>query len=342
MASNDSLIYSNGTIYSIKTDALRYTWAGYFLFVLASSLIGDTTILIAAIKYRAFNLHRVIVVIIKHIAFCDLMVSIMHVFPRVASLISNKWLFGKHLCYLTNLARYYFNCTGVLLICNMTCSKLLLLKYPIRLGSVSVKKAHISCMSCWLAALAFPVSGLIAITLDNPEIYFSFRTYHCNYVITGIWDWLRPFLAITFVFIPSCLVVASTIYLLIIAKNFARRGRESLKWEGIVTTVLTATVYCISCLPYIVWAVGQSIVSEDDPANNFFHMAFFRIAVSFLSLNTMSNFYIYSLSVQSFRDFIRGRMQRPYEIFSSIGRSVSMSTIAASASNGKGQSVQGF
>ena len=54
---------SNKTIYGI--DAARYTWAGYFLFVIISSLIGDTTILIASIRYKAFKLHKVTVTIIQ-------------------------------------------------------------------------------------------------------------------------------------------------------------------------------------------------------------------------------------------------------------------------------------
>ena len=56
--------YSNETLYGIKSDTVRYTWAGYFIFIFTSSLLGNTTILIASIKYRVFKLHRVFIVII--------------------------------------------------------------------------------------------------------------------------------------------------------------------------------------------------------------------------------------------------------------------------------------
>ena len=79
MTTVHQLDYHNKTIYAIKNDASRYAWAGYFLFVLISSLVGDTTILIASLKYRAINLHKVIVVTIQHIALCDLMVTIVAV-----------------------------------------------------------------------------------------------------------------------------------------------------------------------------------------------------------------------------------------------------------------------
>ena len=325
--------YSNKTIYGIKSDAARYTWAGYYLFILISSLVGDTIILIASLKYRAFNLHKVIIVIIQHIALCDLMVTIMAVVPTIVFLISNEWMFGDFLCYLSTYTRYYCYLTSILLICNMTTSKLLLLKYPFRCETISVTKAHTSGGACWLAALILPATTLIVTGLDGHwDIYFSYGNYICEYgFMSETWGWLRPLLTVLVIFTPNCLVVATTVYLLVIAKHVARRGRESLKWQGIMTTVLTATVYCISVLPFAVYNFAESIVTVDDESTSFFHTSFYRIAVSFPYLNTISNFYIYSLSVHSFRDFLWSRIQQTYRIFNSI---------ATLPSNGEGIAFQ--
>ena len=312
--------YSNKTLFSIKNDAARYAWAGYLLLVLISSLVGDTTILIASLKYRVFNLHKVIVVTIQHIAFCDQMVTVTGVVPNFVSLLSNGWMFGNYLCYQTTYSLYYFPAANMFLICNMTISKLIILKYPFRYRAASVKKAHMICGSCWVAALIIPVTGL----LDDEDIYFSYLNYRCDYGSTSnIWDWLGPLLVVVFLFAPNCLVVATTVHLLIIAKQVARRGRESLKWQGIMTTVLTASVYCISILPFIVYGVGKNVVKVDDESSSFFHTSFGRITFSFTLLNTISNFYIYSLSVKSFRQFIFSRIQLAYQIFISIGTAAS-------------------
>ena len=310
--------FSNKTLFSIKSDAERYAWAAYHLFVIISSLVGDTTILIASLKYRAIKLHKVIVVIIQHIALCDLLVT-LSVVPSFVSIISDEWVLGNFLRYLTTYTRNYSYTVSMLLICTMTTSKLLLLKYPLRLGTVSVKKAHMICGACWLAALIIPVTFL----LDNKDIYFSYITYGWDHGSTSNkWNWLEPLLTVVLMFTPNCLVVATTVYLLIIAKQVARRGRESLKWQGIMTTVLTATVYCISVLPYFVFGVGKYVVTVDDKSSSSFKTSLDRIAFSFLYLNTISNFYIYSLSVQSFRDFIFSRIQLAYQALTSIGPAV--------------------
>ena len=88
--------FSNHTLYGIYSDAVRYLWAGYFVFVLLSSLIGDTTILIASIKYRAFKLHKVVVVIIQHIAVCDLLVLSTTMTFRTISLFCRQMGTWRH------------------------------------------------------------------------------------------------------------------------------------------------------------------------------------------------------------------------------------------------------
>ena len=324
--------YSNKTAYGIKSDAIRYTWAGYYLFVIASSLIGDTTILIASIKYKAFNLHRVSVVVIQHIAVCDLIVSATDILPEMVSVISEKWVLGNFFCYLLSYARYYSNMTSVLLICAMTTSKLLLLKHPLKFGTTTSKKAHLICVACWLVALIPPMT-LLLVDEDLDGVIFSYNSYKC-WLHNGnsrIWHYLGPFMAVLFAFIPTCLIVSTTLCLLIEARKIVSRSRflhaviactpaekelqrgsrnrESLKWQGIVTTVLTATVFSLSSVPYTAYLVGSSIVSVDDKSKSSFYTTFFKVALSLTCLNIISNFYIYSLTLTSFRAFIRSKMQ---------------------------------
>ena len=315
---------SNKTAYGIESNALRYIWAGYYLFVIASSLIGDTTILIASIKYKAFKLHRVIVVIIQHIAFCDLMVSVTYVLPNIVSVTSDKWVLGNFFCYFCSYAKYYSNVTSVYLICAMTTSKLLLLKFPFRFGTTTSKKAHLICVVCWLAAFILPVTLL----LENNDVSFSYRGYLCNYVTSSeIWHYLKPIIAVLILFIPTCLVVSTTICLLIEARKIVSRSRESLKWQGIMTTVLTATVFCLSLLPYVAYYVWASFVSVNDKSKSSLYTTFYRVAISLLSLNTISNFYIYCLTVSSFRAFIWSTMQLSYQYITNVGTSASHGNI---------------
>ena len=297
--------FSDQTLFGIKSDAERYCWAGFFIFVALSSLIGDTTILIASIKYRAFNLHKCIVIIIQHIAICDLMVIITYVIPKTIALIADKWIIGDFLC--SNLPYAAFICypTGPLLLCTMTSTKLLMIKYPLRARTWSSYKAHFICTTAWLTASIVP---LLFTLVDNNDTSLDFRSYDRGYNFSSN-IWLFPLLSTVYLVIPNCIVLFTTVNLFIIARKIARRGRGNLKWEGIITIVLTASVYCIFVLPYAIYRIAdQNIKSLHDP-QGFFQNVYFKIASSVLFLNTISNFYIYCLTVSSFREFLWPRIK---------------------------------
>ena len=312
---------SNGTIYGIQSSAVRNAWAGYFLFVVASSFIGDTVILVASIKYKAFKLHRIIIVIIQHIALCDLMLSVTVILPRLVSLFAGEWVFGDILCYLNCHSTCYFNSASALLISAMTTSKLILLLYPLRIGTTTSKRAHLLCTACWLAASPINISNLF---INRRDVLFSYRRYTCDFAFSSdIWLWLQPLIALFILFVPPCVVIITTVWLLTIAWKVVGRGQGSLKWQGIMATAITAICYCISILPTAVYRLGMPIMKVEDKSKSIFHNQFYRVAVTILTLNTISNFYIYSLTVSSFREFVLSRMQICYQFFTEIGTSTS-------------------
>ena len=295
---------SNKTEFGIHSDALRYSWAAYNIFILLSSLIGDTAILVASIKYRVFNeFHRYITVIINHIAVCDLMVSIVSVFPRVVSLIADGWVFGDAMRYITAYGIYYFNMVSLLLILAMTTSKLLLLKFPVRTRLLSAQKGHIFCAAMWVVPTIILV---VVILVDRKKVFFDHRTYECRVDFSAqVWRWLKPLLVGLFALIPNILVIITTVYLLMIARGSAQRGGDSLRWQGIITTILVAVVYCISILPYTIYTfIGYSGAGFADDPHSLFRTHYNRVVKSFLYINTISNFYIYIVTVSSFREFL--------------------------------------
>ena len=299
--------FDNKTLYGIQSETGRYIWSGYFILVITSSLIGDSIILIASIKYRAFKLHKTMIVIIQHIAVSDLIGSIVYLTPRVSAMIADGWALGDTLCYINPYTMYIANSSSALLICAMTSTKLYILKFPLRSGTVSPSKtAHCICSVAWIMSPSF---SLLNFLIDRSDIYFDYRNYVCDFrnLSSDIWTWLTPVLTVFFLILPNCLVIGTTICVLVLAKRVADRGSKSLKWQGILTTVLTAAVYCISVLPYAIYRIGDYFITVPDKSRSFFHTYFYELASSFYSLNTMSNFYIYSLTVTSFREFLKSK-----------------------------------
>ena len=302
----------NNTLDKISNDGLRYTWASYLIFIILSSFIGDSIILIASIKYKAFQLHKIMVVIIQHIAACDIMVSIFST-PRIVALIANDWILGKPMCDWIAYGYYYFMSASCCLVTIMTTSKLLLLKYPLQANTFTYRQAHIGCAIVWAFAMIVPVTISLAGFLGQFQISkLSFVVYTCDFDITdSTWKLMKPACALfsaVFTIVPNVVVIVTTALLIKEAISISRRShvRTSLKWQGISTTVLVAIVYGISVFPYGIYRLLESSVSYHQ--GSAFHKEFLRFTKSTLCLNTISNFYIYSLTVSSFREFLHRKL----------------------------------
>ena len=302
---NEVYEYSK-TSYALKSPSLRYIWAGYFLFIITSSFIGDTTILVASIRYRAIELHKALVIIIQHAAVCDLMVAVVICIPAASSLISGRQFFGDAFCRVTCFINYHVHTTSTFLICAMVICKLMIIKFPFRSRLMTRRRSHLICAFCWTTPILFLLPGLI---IDVNDVHFSYRGYTCTYGRSAeIWRLFSPLTTLIFQVLPTSLVLFMTIHLVILAKKVAARARQGLKWQGVITIILTASVYCLSILPISIHYLGNSAMPKEGTEDSFFHTTFYRIAFSCVFLNTISNFYIYSLTVPSFRRFLISRM----------------------------------
>ena len=161
--------YSDRALFGNHSDAGRYIWILFTAFALLSSLIGDSTILIAAVKYKAFKLNRLIVVIIQHIAVADLMVAITFLFPKLISQITGGWAFGDLQCNISPYFTYYTVGLGIQLIAAMTTSKVFILQFPFRSVTFSRRRAHVVCAVLWVWAATVPFSFLV-VQIPSPPL----------------------------------------------------------------------------------------------------------------------------------------------------------------------------
>ena len=297
--------YTNKTTYGIKSDVVKYTWEVFLTFVAISSLIGDTTILVASIKYKAIKLQKTLVVIIQNIAVCDLMVVFMDVIPKIISIFADEWTFGSLACEVFTYARMLFLFASIILICAMTTSKMLHLKYPFRSVRISAKTAHVACLTCWTVAALLPILYKL---FSGGIIYFSYRSYQCDLSLRV--HFLKAISFVLFLLGSTCLVVATTTYILVIAIKTARRVRGDLKWQGTVATLLTAFFYILSVAPQVIYRVLEYIYRSEDKRNTYLFIHFYRVVVTFPFINTISNFYIYCLTITSFREFVFSAISR--------------------------------
>ena len=313
MTPSSLAVFSNGTNYGIKSDGLRYIWTAYHICVMVSSLVGNSIVLLATIKYNALKLHKLIVSIIQHIAVCDLILSVTAVLPKVLALLADGWIFGNVLCHVMAYSMYYFNAVALLLICTLSTSKLLILKFPVRFRTLMTGAGHKICTGIWVTVLTIN-TPLMVLSAINGEIIFDYRVYACKYGwYAEFWKWLRPAMVVLIIAVPNLIVVATIVPLLLYllrAKRSAKNSGKTQRWRGIMTVFFTVTIYCISILPYVAYTfIRKTRAAFVMDPHGYFENQFSRIVASFIFLNTLCNFYIYWLTIPSFRRFLWSRIQ---------------------------------
>ena len=292
--------------YQIQNPVERCLWIIVFLAALLSSIIGDVLILVASIRHNAILLNRFIVIVIQHIAFCDLLTSLSFVLPTLLALVTNGWVLGEGLAYVFFFLNIVTFLATNLLICTLTSTKVMVLIYPRRVRGWSSSKIHIFCAIIWLLSLMVPALRLI----DNQNIQFDYRYYHISQGIST--KWMRIILnavVVLFLFIPLIIVILTTsITSIYLTKSWklSKLTRAKIRWHGMLTVTVSAIVFFVSILPLsisLIASFAQLTLITDAEKN----VVFRRWSEFLTTLNVVSNFYIYCLTLPSFRNFVRNK-----------------------------------
>ena len=296
---------NNFTTYGIQNDYERRILIFFNVGVALSALIGDTIILIGITKYNAVKLHRVIVVIILHLAVSDLLLATFETIPQIVSLISQKWVLGEVFCRLNPIVNGICITATAALTCVLTTNKLLLVLYPLKAESWSARRAHLICAFFWALGLLQPgqISTMLFTSTDDWK--FSYYDYTCNGDLSDAPLWLRWFSsAFTFggLLLAFLILIITSALLLIKARKLALMRGRNLRWQGVLAVLATTAVYLVSNMPWFVLEVSSLVVTHS--------IKTWRIALFISNLNIMANFYVYCLTVRSFREFICSSAQR--------------------------------
>ena len=298
---------SNFTLEGIHNTPERLTWAFYNTLIILSSLFGDTLILLATIKYNAVKLHRIIVVMIQHLAVSDLLMSLFKILPMTVTLVTEKWVLGEFLCVVNPLVGWMCNPVTIFLTCSLATSKLLIIRRPLRALCWTKMSAQVACFTIWVICFLNPVqliNFMVLFQKNSDGTYLNFMVYECALDRDSIKvpAWLRKWCYLiygcaTFLVMITTCILTSSLILLFAGKAAKRQGRQ-LHWQGVITIMLTATIFIISYFPFFVVKLTSQMFSVT------YSLSTQRVVHFLPHINVTANFFIYCTTVRSFRNFL--------------------------------------
>ena len=299
------MVSSNFSDHKINEPAERCLLISYLLIVLLSSLIGDTIILIASVRYNAIKLNKFIVAVMIHIAISDLIRSIVFVSPTIVALISNSRILEGSTGYVIYFLDVCSYSSGNIFIAFLTTSKIAKMKFPLRTRGWTERGAHVICTSVWLSVIIF--YGLLFIFCPT-VLFFSYIEYivvvfwQSSFIIKVLnWFYVVSSIIPTFIVI---LAAAAILLHLLKARKVSRRTGGTVRWRGMAAVSATAIVFSVSAIPVTISFLAST--SRSSVCKGILcEVAFVRTSYFIAALNIMCNIYIYWFTVPSFRQFIK-------------------------------------
>lgn len=222
-----------------------------------------------------------------------------------------RWILGDFLCWLVfNMEWLSYWLTSIFTCCLST-SKLLVVRYPLSSQVFTRRYAHIACFIVWGLALISPPQILFMFFSDEGKLFFDYSMYLCMYdVLPAPGQTMPTFFYVVVVFVGIMQTIMfivlplTSILLVFEARRAARRLNERVRWQGVLTVTLCTGIYYVSTLPAL-------LVAGIDSHKSITISVGVRRFCNFLTiLNIMTNFFVYCLTVKSYREFLMIRAKR--------------------------------
>ena len=302
----------------INIEAERYAAITYYSLALLLALTGNTIILLATTKYKAIKLDKVTVILVQHLAVSDIGNATVGIIPSLVTLIADRWTFGSVLCHVLTYIRMCFYYSSVFLVCALNTCKLCMLLFPFQARQWSKRRGHLVAAVAWSIYILFQSVALICGKFS--PIFFEYRIMSCWYVPAdlgiGAGGSVLIFLGLLG-YAPILIVLGTTTGLLCVAFRIAKRGRDSVQWQGVVTVLSIAGIYCLTYLPFSVYhTIYYNLYLDPDQSGMslktkaVFYLQLFTITHAIAYLNNFANIFIYYISIASFKRFIHAKLPR--------------------------------
>ena len=126
------------------------------------SVVGNLTVLLAAVVFRALKLDKVSLVLISNLAVADLITGLTAVIPSIGTSMAGRWVFGEVLCVATQYLESVSTAASIGLLCSINVAKLTSLLCPLRALTRTRKCGYFVASTIWMLSLLTVIPYIIA------------------------------------------------------------------------------------------------------------------------------------------------------------------------------------
>ena len=294
--------------------------AAWSIFSIILSLLGNITVLVSSLCYRAIKLDKVSVVLIENIAVADLGDTLLVILPTTWSLLTDEKTvvhffthepLGKVMCYAVAHLQFLFPLASLFMICALNISKLICLVFPLRSHVRSKIPAY-----C-VAGLAWSAYGLrlLAVEMAGEKVVYGYweKGFRCGVDITKKVSWPDVILMVLFGGIPTIVLTSCIVLMVFYVSRVA-----DVRREAIVVNILVTVVFAVSVGPAVARVVWLGVGVSADLLPTCFNLWVVGVFTNYIM--SFANPFIYYFSCKSFQNFISRQSKKSMRVLRECGR----------------------
>ncbi|KAL5250966.1 hypothetical protein ACHWQZ_G016633 [Mnemiopsis leidyi] len=284
--------------------------ASWSIFSIILSLLGNTTVLVSSVCYKAIKLDKVSVVLIENIAVADLGETLFVILPTTWSLLTDQRTvfsffthdsLGKVLCYAVAHLQFLFPLASLFMICALNINKLVCLTSPLRSHVRSELPAY------FVAFLAWSAYGLriLAVKMANEKVVYGHweKGFRCGVDITKKVFWPDVVLMVLFGGVPTVVLSFCIVFMICIVSRVVKVKREAM-----VLNILVSLAFAVSVGPSVVRVVWLGVGVSTDLLPTCFKLWVVGVFTNYIM--SFANPIIYYFSCRSFQNFIDRQIRK--------------------------------
>ena len=288
------------TLEGVMSDSTRVFLIVYNIIVITLGLCGNGFVLYGSIRHRAIRMDKISVLFVENLAFSDIIITIVYYVPMLVTLIKERWVFGKALCFLS--AFYFTNVPFInelLLIGTISLYRMWVLKKaPGQRERIPIKHVKLFLSSFWLLGI---MSCTVYVLFKCHAVYRP-ETLNCQasnfYELNQLVPWTIV-VVILFMVLPIVLVIIANVCIIFtVMKHAQKAGKRTLNKITVITISSICVCFVVSYCPYCINLILRCFDVKDQ---NWFVVT----KCYMLSFNTMANPFIYTMTNKPFRDYIK-------------------------------------
>ena len=264
--------------------------------IIVLGLLGNGIVLYSSIIHNSLKMDKISLMFVQNLAFSDLIIVIIYFIPMLITLSARRWVLGEGLCLLSGFFfRFILHISETFITVVISCYRVWILKKP------AAVRQNIPLYYVWIVmvvVLCIPLFWVLGYILAGSYVYYLPTDLNCMMTHSNKDNFLfslKISSIVLIVFPLIVLIVTNVAILWIVAKSTATMGRKAIpNMNTVISIGCICWAFILSYIPTVI------LYNMSDPPE-FMHL----LKVYILSINTIANPIIYSISNASFRNYLK-------------------------------------